>query len=132
MIVEGELLRIAQAAREHFQIRSIHLAAQHHSFIGINERLSFARDDVEPAIANAEIKPPIGPDTQTMQVVTEECDVHTESGMERLPRVGFVVCVRRAKQPKIRDTTVINLPVAREDTSANSIGRAIKAFRKDS
>ena len=50
------------------------MAAEHGPPIRIDEPLSLLRRDVEPAIANAEIQPPVRPQCQAVQVVPPEGD----------------------------------------------------------
>ena len=54
--------------------------------VRIVEQGTFARPDAEPSIADAEVDPPVGPERQPVQIVTEEADMG--STVTRL--IGFL------------------------------------------
>jgi len=48
VIVEGQLLRVAQAPGDDFQVRSVEVAAQHGPHVGIEEMLALLGADIQP------------------------------------------------------------------------------------
>ena len=113
VLIERQLLRVSQAGGEHFEFRSVGIAAEHGSPIGIDEPLALLGHDVETAIADAEIQPPVGPERQAVQVVPAERDADAESRQQRLTEIGLAVAVFVAQQPQMRDIGVPDVAAAR-------------------
>src|SRR5690349_18012912 len=82
MIVKSEILWIAKSGGEYLQMRSIGVAAQHATRIGILQNRALARLHVESAVADAEIEPPVRPEGQPVQIVPDEGNVHAEAAAE--------------------------------------------------
>ena len=81
VLVERQLLRVAQSVGEHFEFRAIGIAPQHRTGVGHGQGSVFGFE-VKPAVADAEVEPTIGAHPQAMEVVTEESDVHAEAVVE--------------------------------------------------
>ena len=80
VLVEGEFLRIAQAAMDDFELGTVLIAAEHRSGTRADERLAFLAGHVEAAISDAEIEFAVRTENQPVEVVAEEGDVHPEAG----------------------------------------------------
>ena len=71
-IVEGEFLRIAEAAGEDFEVCAVRFTAQDDAFIGVIENATFFVGDIQSAIANGKIKTAVGSHDEAVEIVTKE------------------------------------------------------------
>ncbi len=114
------------AAVEVAAIDDAFFVIRHHSFIR-----TILRHHVRAAIADGEIEFAVRPNAQPVQIVAEKSDAHAKSIKQRFFGVRFAILVLIAKEPKIRNVRVINIPVMREDPGANAFRDATKTVGKD-
>ena len=78
-IVEGELLRIAEARGEELEAGAVGMATKHGATAGIVVRLA-VEGDLVATVADREVDPSIGPHHEAMEVVTAEGNPDTVPG----------------------------------------------------
>ena len=79
-IVEGQLLRIAQAGAEDFQVATIGFAAQHAAGVRDVQHHAFAIGHAHATVAEAEVDAPVVPANQPVNIVPADADVNAEAG----------------------------------------------------
>ncbi len=129
VIVERQFLRIAQACGKNLQIRAIEFTAEHGPRFHVDQS-PVPDGDVGPPIADAEIQPPVGPDGQTMQIVSTKCDADAEARMENRFAVGSVIAVFIAHQVQIGDARVVHVAFVFQDACPCSIDQVIEVIRE--
>jgi hypothetical protein len=130
-VIEGEFLRIAQAAREHFEICAVGFAAEDCAFVGIEENAALFVGHVEAAIADGKVEATVGAHDEAVHVVAEERNVHAVAGAERLAFVRFAVVVGVFELPEVRDASEEHLSIAHEHAGGNAVRNAIEIGRED-
>ena len=130
-IVEGELLRIAQAAVDQFQMRPVRLAAKHGPALGVGDRRSLLRRDVERAIADREVEPAVGPHAQAVQVVARVLVADAVAGRQLRLLVGDAGPLRVAQHPDAGDAGEVDLVLERQDAGRDAVGGLVEALGED-
>src|SRR5213594_3633940 len=92
ILIERQGLRIAQAEGEHLQLRPVRIAAKNAAAVRIGDDATFGLYR-RGAITDAEVEFAVGAEPQSMQVVSDEADAHTEPVVDRFSKVGNAVTV---------------------------------------
>jgi hypothetical protein len=129
-IVEGELLRIAQPGVPDLELAAVQVAAQHRAGVRMCERPGL-RLDVEPAVADREVEPPVRAQRQPVQVVPEEGHVHTVARREDRAFLGVAVVVGVAEAVQAGDVRPPQLAAALEQPGRDAVGRIAEAVGED-
>ena len=85
VVVEGELLRIAQPLREHLEVAAVGVDAKHRAAPRIHGRHqlpAFARPHVVAAVADREVDLAVGAEREAVHVVAAERGLDAEAGGE--------------------------------------------------
>ena len=130
-LIEGNLLRIAQAAMHNLELRAVGIAAKHRSVARAVKRDSFLRGDMEAAIADREIQLAVRSPNQAVQVVSEKRRVHAEAGQQFLLDVSHAVAVGVSQSPEMRDASEVDVSVVSQDSRCQSRERFVEAGRED-
>ena len=131
VIVEAELLRVAETIREHFEVCPVRIAAQHTARIRISKLFTLFRNDVETAIAAGKIKFPIRPESQPVQIMAFKTKSHPVTGRHDfafIAHAGFPVV---AQHPQVGHVCKINIPLPLEHPGGNAIFQRIETIRPD-
>lgn len=132
VVVEDQLLWIAQAEGEDFQMRAIQIAAIDCAGIRIVHRASVdQRFGIGAAIAHREIELVIRPDAQAVQIVAEKRDVNAVTGGELLADIGDAVTIRILQQIKGRYVSEIDIAMKRHHARRQTRFHGIEAGGKD-
>ena len=129
--VEGQFLRVAQAARENFQLRAVAIAAIDRTFLVIRNDSAVLVHHMRTTIPDGEIQPAIRSDAQPVQIMAEEARAHAEAVGQRFLRLGHAVLVVVAQEPEVRDVRVIDVTAMRENAGPDALGHAAVAAGKD-
>ncbi len=130
-VVEGEFLGISQAGGVDFEVRPVRLAAEDRAAIRSVEVLAFLRRDVQAAVADGEIEPPVRAHLEAVEVVAEEGDVDAVAGAQGFLDLGLAVAVLVPQSPEVGDAGVEDVPFAGEQAGADAVGGVLEAIGED-
>jgi hypothetical protein len=130
ILVESQLLGIAEPVMEDLEVGPIRIAPKHGAGVGIVEH-STSSFNVEPAIAAAEIDPAVGPHFEAVQVVAGVAGVNAETIGQRLSGVGFVLALGVVEQPKVGNAGEPHAPFAREHAGRDAAGGRVETVGED-
>ena len=130
VLVEGELLGIAQTGRDNLQLRAVGITAQHGTGVGTRHGPALGLD-VEAAIAAAEIDFAVRAKAQSVHVMTDEGDMHAIAVMQQAALASNPDALRVAEQPEIGNAGVPDVAVAGQQAGADTVGQVVKAVRED-
>src|SRR3954469_5497752 len=119
ILIEGELLGIAETRMDDFEFAAVGIATHDRAGIGtVND--GRAVGDVEAAIGDGEIKFAVGTKFQAVQIVAAGADVHAKAGENFLADVGFAVVVHILQTPEIGNASEQDLAFARGDAGGDA------------
>ena len=130
VVVEGQLLRIAQAGGEDLEVGAVELAAQHRTRVRVRVGLALVFD-VEAAVADREVEPPVDPQLDAVQVVAEQRDVDAIARLQDLARIGHAVAVVVPQEPQVRDAAVVQVAATRQQPGRDAVGVLVEAVGED-
>jgi len=88
-LVEEEVLGIAEAGGEEFDVGAVEIAAEDGAGIGGGDGVG-GRDDVGAAVADAVVEFAVGADDEAVHVVAGEVEADAVAGAEVFAGLGFV------------------------------------------
>ena len=121
VLVEGQLLGIAQTAREDFEIRPVGFHAKHRAFVGQINDVALFGFDVRAAIADAEVDAPVRAFDQAVEIVAGQAEVNAVAIGELLALVRFAVAVVVAQSPDARNVGEVNPAIARHHARGDAV-----------
>ena len=130
VLVEGQLLRVAQADGHDLQLRAVGVAAQHRAGVGVGEDLARGLD-VEAAVADGEVDAAVGAHFQAVAVVAQVRRVDAVAVVQRLLVVGLAGALGVLQEPQVGDAGVPDLAVAGEQAGADAGLRGVEAVGED-
>jgi hypothetical protein len=113
-LVKGEFLRIAEPGREHLETAAVGIAPQDASFVVERDDAPLGFD-VAPAVADAHVEFPVGPELEPVEVVAAVRLADPEAGEDRRP---FSVL----ELPEVRDGGEPDLSFSRDDSRGDAVG----------
>ena len=131
VLIENEVLRIAQAEREHFEIGAVRIAAEDAAGIGLTDVPAIRDLHVRAPVTDAEIDFPIRTEMRAVEVMADETDAHAEAVVERLAEIGDAIAVGVAQEPEVRNVRIPDVAFAREHAGANAIERRVETVGED-
>src|SRR5579859_3458630 len=87
--------------------------------------------DVQTAVTDAKVKLAVGPEPQTVQVMSDESDVDAVAVMKRGPDVGLAVAVGVPKLPEVGDAGVPHVAAAGDQPRSQADGGIVETVRED-
>ena len=130
-VVERQLLRIAEAEREHLQIAPIQVAPKHCPSVWPMQEFALLVHHMVAAIADAEVDPPVRPQLQPVHVVPAKGDPHPEPVGQGLLGVGLPIAVRISQLPQLRDARIEHVAVVNQDTRPGAVGDVVESIGED-
>ena len=128
MLVEHQLLRVAQSAMHHFELGAIRVRAEHRALVGKRDASAFLARHVHAAIADGEVQLAVVAHRQAVEIVAGEVVAHTEAaqqlGLLHVAGVAF-------QQPQAGNVGEPDLAVAREHARGDAVELAVEAVRVD-
>src|SRR5688572_7058185 len=97
----------------------------------IFDNLSAWQLNVGTAVADAEVKLSIWPDTQPVQIVADEPHPHTVPVVQRPFAFRRAIAVLVLEQPQMRNVSKINRPLSRQHAGADAVRQTTKTIRKN-
>src|SRR5438105_1309158 len=85
VLIENEILRIAQTKGEHFEVGAVGLAAKDTAGLWLTHRAAIGQLYVGAAVADAEIKFAVGAKVHAVQIVSQKTYSHPKTIMQGLP-----------------------------------------------
>ena len=125
VLVEHQLLRIAQAARDHLELGAIGIGAEHRAFIRIGDHLAFLALHVRAAVADRVVDLAVMAHRQAVEVVAGEVVAHAEAAQQLVLlqlAVGAFL-----QQPQARNVREPHLAVAREHARGDAVELGVEA-----
>ena len=133
-IVEGELLRIAQARGDDLEITAVGMAAEDGTAAGIVVRLAVEGDLVAP-VADREVDSSVRPQHEAMEIVAPQRDADSIAGGELLPLPGSpvdpAIAVEISKPVQRRNAGQPHVAAPGEDPGGCPCHQAIEAVGID-
>src|SRR5258706_13124081 len=130
VLVEREFLRIAQAARENLQVRTIRVAAKDRAHLGFFDDIR-AVLYVEAAITDTEIKPAVRTKAQAVQIMSEKAGADAVTALQGFFHISSSGACGVLKQVEVGNACVPNLAAAGQKSRADAIVEVVEAVRKD-
>src|SRR5258705_13334276 len=101
VLVEREILRIAQTAGEDLLLAAVEIGAPDHAAVRVGELASLPRRDMDAEVALLPVEPSIGADEWPGVTVAAEPDVHSRAVRQRFLRVDHAIAIRVAEAPEV-------------------------------
>ncbi len=130
-LVERQLLRVAEPRGEDLELGAVGVAAEDRAGVGDGQLAAVEGRHVEPAVADAEIEPPVGPEPQAVQVVAQEADVDAVPLVQQRAAIGPAVAVGVAELPEPGDARVPDVALPCQDAGADAGGRIVEPVGED-
>ncbi|MDA9337687.1 hypothetical protein N9Q98_01140, partial [bacterium] len=93
-LIEGQLLHVAKSPREDFEIRTIRLAAENRTLVGIFKMEPFLGSYTQALVSDRPIDTTVDPDSEAVHVVTSISEVRSETVGDGLTLIRFPVAIR--------------------------------------
>jgi len=130
--VKGELLRIAQARVDLFEIRSVGITAENAAGVGTIVVAAFLRREMIAAVADGPVEFSIRPPHEPVHVVARDAHAHAEAILQGSAFVGTAVAVGVAEMPEMRDVRVVDVVLfPRDQTDPGTVEDVVKAIGPD-
>ncbi len=120
VLVEGDLLGVAEAAGENFKTRSVRVGPQHGALVRGEVVRPFLGGDVGPLVADGPVDAPVGAEGGAVHVVAGVSDVDAETLDEGFALVGFSVPGGIAEFPDIGSDGGIDVAPPCEDAGCDA------------
>ena len=132
LVVEAQLLRIAQALGEKFEVRPIRLAAKHGAAVGQLNHASLAIGHRGPAIRDREVDAAVGSLGQAVEIVSAKRHVDSKTMQQPVPRGRRRRSFRigGGESPQIRNAGEPHIRPLRQHACRHSAHASLKAVRK--
>src|SRR5206468_1289392 len=124
--IENEVLRVAQAEREHLEVGTVRIAAENAACVRFADLPAIGQLHVRAAVADAEINLSVRTEMHAVRIVADETNPHAKSVMQRLAEISDAIAVGVAQQPEIRDVRVPHSPLARQDAGPDALQRSVE------
>src|SRR5688572_2265296 len=82
VLVEHELLRIAQPARDELEVRAVGIRAEYRAFVRVRENLAFLALHVRPAVADRVVELAVVTDGEAVEIVARVVVAHAEAAQQ--------------------------------------------------
>lgn len=105
---------------ENFESGAVGEAAHNGTGVGLVDETAVKGLDMDTAIADGEIEPAVGAFAEPVEVVSEEIDVNTESGIQDLAGIGVSVAVFILEFPEVGNAGVVEIAAIHENARADA------------
>ena len=131
VLVEHELLRIAQAGREDLEVRAVEVAAQHRSVELVAQPRTVRLRHAETTVAAGEIELAIGADAQAVQVMSDEREADAVARAQHALGVRHVIAIRVFELPQARHAGRVDLAFVLEHARDDPVRRGAELIGVD-
>ncbi len=130
VVVEGELLRVAQAITVNFEVGSVVVTAENRTAPGAGESFAFLGGEMVTAVPNGEIEPAVGSANDAVQVVPDKRNPNTESVSDGLVRISYAIIIFVLHFPQAGNAGEIDRAVIRQQRKADAVEFAFEVIRE--
>ena len=130
VFVEGDLLRVAQAAGEDLEAGAVGIAAQHGTFVGREMLFPVLVGDVGSLVADRPVELPVRAGREPVHIVAGVGDVDAEAVGEGLALVGYAIAVGVPEFPNIGCDGRVNVAAPCQSARRDAGDLCVEIFRK--
>ena len=130
-LVEGNLLRVTQASMDDLKIGSVGVEAENCSLVRVGKFPAFCGCHVHGSIANRAVKPAVGAESETVQVMPGKGNSKSETGEKLRSRVRDAVIVCIPQGPDMGNTGEVDLPCEGVDARGGAIEQVVESIGID-
>ncbi len=131
VVVEAELLRIAQAGAEKLEVGAVGVAAEDAAGVRVIEEFALLGLYGKPSIPAGEVEFAVRPEAQAVKIVALKIVAHAVTGGEDLPFIADACAFGIAQHVEAGNVAEVNVPFALEHPGGDAVQQIVEALGPD-
>ena len=130
-LVEGDLLRVAQAEVHDLEVRAVRLEAEHGAAVAGVVLLAFLGGEIKAPVADRAPDAAVVADGEAVHVVARERDANAEAVLQHLALTFDAILLGVLQHPDARDAGEIDVIIPRHDPGAGAVEHVVELLVED-